>query len=245
MLTVKALSAGYAGTRIIAGLDLDVAPGEIVGLLGRNGAGKTTLVNTLMGILPAMAGAVCIGDCDVTRLRPDLRSRRGLAVVPQGRRVFGSLTVEETIDLARRSGNGWSFERACSSFPRLAERRNTLARNLSGGEQSALSFVRALATGPRYLLLDEPSEGMSPQVLSTLAEVIDDLREDGVGVLLVEQNLPFALDTCDRLLVMSRGAVVDSLTAAAARTDPDAVRRHLLMQTGSQPAQPQPSADAH
>jgi branched-chain amino acid transport system ATP-binding protein len=230
MLEVRSLRSGYGHIEIVRGLDLSVAPGEVVALVGRNGAGKSTLVNSLMGFVPAHGGSVHLEGRELTRAAPHVRSRAGLAVVPQGRRVFGTLTVEQTLDLAGRSG-GWDLDRVAAVFPRLAERRNTRARNLSGGEQSALAMARALATGPRILLLDEPSEGMSPQVLRALSSVIASLRDDGAGVLLVEQNLAFALTVADRVLVMARGHIALTIAGDDARADPDSLSRHLVLQS--------------
>jgi branched-chain amino acid transport system ATP-binding protein len=229
MLEATEVRSGYGHIEIVRGVDLQVQPGQVVSLLGRNGAGKTTLVNTLMGFLPTRAGSITLGGSDATRSRTYRRSARGLALVPQGRRVFGSLTVEETVSLASKPG-GWSMERACEAFPRLAERRSTRAKSLSGGEQSALAMVRALATGPRLLLLDEPSEGMSPHVLRSLTTVIDGLRKEGVGVLLVEQNLGFALAVADRVLVMTRGQISSELSGAEARARPEELSRQLVLQ---------------
>jgi branched-chain amino acid transport system ATP-binding protein len=230
MLQVRELRSGYGSIEIVRGLDLDVAAGEVVALVGRNGAGKSTLVNTLMGLLPARAGSVELAGRDVTKAAAHARNGLGLAVVPQGRRVFGSLTVDQTLSLARRP-RGWDLERVASVFPRLAERRNTRARSLSGGEQSALAMARALATGPTLLLLDEPSEGMSPHVLRALTKVIGELRAEGAGVLLVEQNLSFALTVADRVLVMARGHIDVSVTGDQARADPEALSRHLVLKT--------------
>jgi branched-chain amino acid transport system ATP-binding protein len=231
MLQVRSLRCGYGSIEIVRGLDLDVAAGEVVALVGRNGAGKSTLVNSLMGFNQARQGTIELAGRDVTNAAAHLRSGLGMAVVPQGRRVFGSLTVEQTLSLASRPG-GWDLERAASVFPRLAERRNTRARSLSGGEQSALAMVRALATAPKLLLLDEPSEGMSPHVLRSLSAVIAGLRDDGAGVLLVEQNLSFALTVADRVLVMARGHIDFTVTGDEARADREALSRHLVLQGG-------------
>jgi branched-chain amino acid transport system ATP-binding protein len=229
MLRVEGLRSGYGAIEIVRGLELAVAPGEVVALLGRNGAGKSTLVNTLMGFIPAREGSVQLAGRDVTRAAPHARNAAGLAVVPQGRRVFGSLTVEQTLSLARRP-RGWDPARTAAVFPRLAERRNTRARSLSGGEQSALAMARALATGPSMLLLDEPSEGMSPHVLAALTTVVEALRHEGAGVLLVEQNLPFALAVADRVLVMARGRIEMAATGQDARARPESLSQYLVLQ---------------
>ena len=229
MLRVENLRSGYGAIEIVRGLDLDVSPGEVVALVGRNGAGKTTLVNTLMGFITARKGSLMLAGSDVTRAAPHARNALGLAVVPQGRRVFGSLNVEETLSLARRP-RGWDLERVAAVFPQLAERRTTRARSLSGGEQSALAMARALATGPSMLLLDEPSEGMSPHVLQALTTVIAALRDEGAGVLLVEQNLPFALGMADRVVVMARGLIEVTMAGSDARAHPESLSQHLVLQ---------------
>lgn len=228
MLVGEGIKSGYGPIEIVRGLDLQVRPGEVVSLVGRNGAGKTTLVNTLMGFNRLTAGRIELGGRDISSTKPHVRNQLGLAVVPQGRRVFGSLTVDQTLALARRP-DGWDLERTSTAFPRLAERRNTRACSLSGGEQSALAMARALATGPSLLLLDEPSEGMSPHVLRSLSAVINELRSDGAGVLLVEQNLVFATAVADRVLVMARGHIEVAVDGDEARANPDALSRHLVL----------------
>lgn len=233
MLEVRGLRSGYGPIEILRGVDLDVADGEVVALVGRNGAGKSTLVNTLMGFIPTRGGSVSLAGREITRDAPHVRSKAGLAVVPQGRRAFGSLTVDQTMALAQREG-GWDLDQVATVFPRLADRRNTRARNLSGGEQSALVMARALATGPRTLLLDEPSEGMSPHVLRALSSVIADLRDRDAGVLLVEQNLAFALTVADRVLVVARGHVALSVAGDDARADPESVSQHLVLRAASE-----------
>lgn len=228
-LSASRVVAGYGAVTALDGASIEVRPGEIVGLLGRNGMGKTTLVNTLMGLLPSRAGSVHLGDRDISGLPTHSRSRAGIAIVPQGRRVFGSLTVDETLDLAHRPGRGWTTAEAFVHFPRLGERRSTRARSLSGGEQSLLAVARAMATGPDIVLLDEPSEGLSPGALGSLRDVLDHLRASGLGMLLVEQNLQFALDLVDRVVVMSRGRIVAAATADEVRADADLITRHLAI----------------
>jgi branched-chain amino acid transport system ATP-binding protein len=235
MLRVEGLRSGYGPIEIVRGLDLAVAEGEVVALVGRNGAGKTTLINTVMGLNPARHGSVLLGGRDITAMPAHRRNALGLAVVPQGRRVFGSLTVAQTLALVGRS-RGWDQERIAGVFPRLAERRNIRARSLSGGEQSALAMARALATGPSMLLLDEPSEGMSPHVLRALTSVVRTLASEGAGVLLVEQNLPFALTVADRVLVMARGQIDVAVTGDEARADPEAMSRHLVLGAAAETA---------
>lgn len=230
-LVIEALTAGYGETQILRGVNLTVNAGELVALLGRNGVGKTTLANTVMGLMPAWGGTVRVNGEGVQRLPAHVRARLGLALSPQGRRVFGSLTVDETIALAARNGDGWTHERVYERFARLGERRQTRARSLSGGEQSFLALARALATGPTVLLLDEPSEGLSPMALDVLGEVIGALRAEGIAVLLVEQNLPFALGLADRVAVMERGSVVESIEGDLARAEPTLLTSHLAVAT--------------
>ena len=226
-LSASGLVAGYGAVTALDGAAIEVKPGEIVGLLGRNGMGKTTLVNTLMGLLRSRAGSVHLGEKDISELPAHARSRAGIAIVPQGRRVFGSLSVDETLNLAHRPGRGWTATDAFGHFPRLGERRSTRARNLSGGEQSLLAVARAMATGPDIVLLDEPSEGLSPGALGSLRDVLEQLRASGLGMLLVEQNLQFALDLADRVVVMSRGRIVAVATADEVRADAGLITHHL------------------
>lgn len=227
MLTANDLVAGYGGATVVDRASLDVQAGEIVGMVGRNGVGKTTLVHSLMGLIRPRAGTVTLHGNEITATPPHERCRQGLAIVPQGRRLFASLTVEETLRLAHTSTDGWSAADAYERFPRLGDRRKTRACHLSGGEQSLLAVARAMATGPTVLLLDEPSEGLSPGALRELAVVLESIRGQGLAVLLVEQNLGFVLGLADRLAVMARGRVVATHAAHAAKADPDLITRHL------------------
>jgi branched-chain amino acid transport system ATP-binding protein len=232
MLEIRGLVAGYGPTTVLHGVDLAVHPGEIMAVVGRNGAGKTTLVNAAMGLLPIRHGRVAIGDRDVTRLSSYRRSREGLAIVPQGRRVFGSLTVDETLQLASRGnapGGRWVAEQLGRYFPELVERGKTYARNLSGGEQSMLAVSRAVATGPRFVMLDEPSEGLSPDPLKRLGLVLAQLRREGVGVLLVEQNLEFVRETANNVSIIRRGELVATVEAAQFREDIGVLTSHLAV----------------
>lgn len=177
-------------------------------LVGRNGVGKTTLVNAIAGLVPAQSGQIEFAGTELTRLPATARRGLGIGLVPQGRRVFRNLTVDEHLTLVPRSaGNPFTREWIYETFPRLCERRTSMASNLSGGEQSMLAIGRALTIDPRLLVMDEPTEGLAPLLVETVRQVIDRLREQELTVLLVEQNLHFALSLADRVAVMERGAI--------------------------------------
>lgn len=227
-LRIDSLHAGYGPVRVLHGLSLDLPPGSVTAILGPNGVGKTTLVDAVMGLLPASAGRVLVGSVDLLRLPASARRRHGLALVPQGRRVFRSLSVEEHLGLVRRSDSGpFSRDRIFDTFPRLAERRHTPARHLSGGEQSMLAIARALSADPRILLLDEPTEGLAPLLVERVRGVVEQLRQLGLTVLLVEQNLGFALAVADRVAVMHRGTI-DTVAESAAFSDVEALANLVL-----------------
>lgn len=208
LLSVEDLHVYYGMSHVLQGTTLDVLPGRVTALVGRNGVGKTTLVNAVMGLIPVEAGSMRYRHSELTTLPATRRRSLGIALAPQGRRVFRSLTVEEHLDLAPRSKDSaftreWVFE----TFPRLAERRKSLASNLSGGEQSMLAIGRALTLSPQLLIMDEPAEGLAPLLVETVRHVVDQLRERQMTVLLVEQNLQFALDVASDIAVMHRGQI--------------------------------------
>lgn len=217
-LEVIDLHAGYGEAAVLHGVSLAVAGGTIGVVLGRNGVGKTTLIRALMGLNPVRRGSVRLGEQDITRRAPEARARLGLGLVPQGRRLFRSLTVREHLMVGARAPGpgteGWTMERVLALFPRLAERMDHRGGMLSGGEQAMVAIARALVGNPRVLLLDEPTEGLSPLLVRDVADTLGVLREEGVGVLLVEQNLGLALRVADRIHVMRKGRIVHSGTAA-------------------------------
>jgi branched-chain amino acid transport system ATP-binding protein len=219
LLTVSDLQVYYGMSHVLHGAALDVPRGQVTALVGRNGVGKTTLVNAIAGLVPVQSGIMLLGDTDLTRLPASARRGLGVGLVPQGRRIFRNLTVEEHLELAPKSA-GNPFDRAWiyETFPRLEERRTSMASNLSGGEQSMLAISRALTIGPRLLIMDEPTEGLAPLLVETVRQVIERLREQQLTVLLVEQNLHFALDVADRVAVMDRGSI-EHLFARAEITD--------------------------
>jgi len=207
-LDVSGLNAHYGQSHVLHGVDLQVTDGAVMGLVGRNGVGKTTFANTVMGIVPATGGAVRVFGEDVTVLPTHKLARMGVRVVPQGRRLFPSVTVREHLAIAMQDTSGkrpleWAYER----FPALRERSASLARTLSGGEQSQLAIARAVMAEPKLILMDEPTEGLAPLTVAEVGRLIRLLREEGTSVLLIEQNLRFALDSCDEVAVMSRGRI--------------------------------------
>jgi branched-chain amino acid transport system ATP-binding protein len=225
-LEVRGLVSGYDRGTVLHGVDLDLAAGAVLGLLGRNGAGKSTLVMTLAGIVPASAGSVRLAGRQLAGRRPDQIARAGVGLVPQGRRVWATLTVAEHLTLAARPG-AWTVDAVLDLLPRLAERRRHLAGQLSGGEQQMLAVARALLTNPRLVLLDEPSEGLAPAVVDQIAGVVATLRDEGVAVLLVEQDLHLAFAVAGEIAVMEKGALVHRVPTPEFRRDPATAHRLL------------------
>lgn len=209
MLEVEDVQAYYGTAHILDGTNLTVNDGEVLGLLGRNGMGKTTLVRAIAGIDPPQqhSGKISWQGEDITNMESYQIARRGIGYVPQGRHIFGSLTVVENLEVvARPVSNGsaeeWNTERVFGFFPRLAERKDSFARTLSGGEQQMLAIGRALMTNPTLLLMDEPSEGLAPIILGVIRDTLESVKGPNLSILLVEQNLGLALALSDRLLLM-------------------------------------------
>jgi branched-chain amino acid transport system ATP-binding protein len=213
MLDVADVHTYYGDSYVLQGVSLSVGRGEVVGLLGRNGMGKTTLIRSIVGFTPPRRGRVVFKDQDITGWPSNRVIGLGLGLVPQGRRVFPSLTVTENLQVAVRSNSGpWSVKRAMELFPRLRERQENRAGKLSGGEQQMLAIARALMTNPDLLLMDEPTEGLAPLLVREVGRVIEALKSEGLSILLVEQNLALALRLSDRVHVLSRGRIVHSST---------------------------------
>ncbi len=229
MLEVHDLHAAYGESLIVQGASLRVRRGQVAAVLGRNGVGKTTLVRAIAGLTPARQGAVVLKGEDVTRLAAHEIARRGVGLVPQGRRVFVSLDVGEHLLVGRRpgSGHGWDVARVLTLFPRLAERLHHRGSKLSGGEQGMLACGRALVGNPDVLLMDEPSEGLAPLLVRELGRIVLDLKTQGVAVLLVEQNLTFALRVADYVYLMSKGRIVHECSPEELRRSPDVKARWL------------------
>jgi branched-chain amino acid transport system ATP-binding protein len=223
-LEAEGLQTFYSKSHILHGVGLDVGEGEIVTLLGRNGAGKTTTLRSLMGLTPPRAGSVKVFGAEVARLPTFRIAARGVGYVPEGRRIFPNLTVEENLKVPLVRAGPWSIERIYGLFPRLAERRTNRGRQLSGGEQEMLAIARALLLNPRLLLLDEPSQGLAPLIVKEVFRVIAAMREEGISVLLVEQNVRVSLAIADRAYVLDEGKVVYSGPAAELASDEDRVR---------------------
>jgi branched-chain amino acid transport system ATP-binding protein len=227
VLEVDDIHTYYGVSHVLQGLSLRVGEGEVLGILGRNGMGKTTLIRSIIGFTPPRRGAVRLRGDDITRWPPYRMVAAGLALVPQGRRVFSSLSVRENLDVAHRAGGRWTRERVEGLFPRLAERARSRAGSLSGGEQQMLAIGRALMTDPRLLLLDEPTEGLAPLLVREVGRVIGELRRAGLSILLVEQNLPLALAVADRVHILSRGQIVHSARPDELAADEPVKSRYL------------------
>jgi branched-chain amino acid transport system ATP-binding protein len=209
MLRVEGMHTYYGHGHILQGVDLEVPPGRIAAVLGRNGVGKTTTMRSIVGLAPPREGRVLIGVTDVTGWPPHRIVRQGVGYVPEGRLIFSDLTVVENIRVAERvPAKHWSLERLFALFPSLAERRRSKGSQLSGGEQQMLAVARALVTDPQVMLLDEPSQGLAPLVVEELTRLIARLRDEGVSLLLVEQNLRLAEAVADVVYVMVKGQMV-------------------------------------
>jgi urea transport system ATP-binding protein len=229
MLAVEGLDVAYGAIPVLRQVDLRVPPGGVVCLMGRNGVGKTTLLKAIMGLVPARTGRVRLDGADVTRWSPDVRVRAGIGYVPQGREIFPHLTVAENLEVARLGARrAVDAERALDLFPKL---RGILGRKggvLSGGEQQMLAIGRALLTGPRLLVLDEPTEGIQPSIVLEIEAALRRIRESlGVAILLVEQYLDFARRLADTYVVMAKGEIV--ARGEALDLEPETLRRHLAI----------------
>jgi urea transport system ATP-binding protein len=211
MLTISNLNQYYGGSHILRDLTFDVPDGKVTCLLGRNGVGKTTLLRTLMGVLPAKTGSVKFGDLDLTRAKSEDRARAGIGFVPQGREIFARLTVGENLEmgLATKDGKARVPERIFEMFPVLKQMMGRRGGDLSGGQQQQLAIGRALAMGPKLLILDEPTEGIQPSIIKDIERVIRSLAATGeMAILLVEQYYDFAQSLADQYLVMERGEII-------------------------------------
>jgi branched-chain amino acid transport system ATP-binding protein len=227
ILQVEDIHTYYGDAYVLQGLSLELAEGQILGLLGRNGVGKTTLVNSIVGFNRPRRGRIVFKGADISRLSSFETIRRGMGLVPQGRRVFPSLSVEENLKVAQGGGRGWTLERVYELFPRLEERRRQRAKTLSGGEQQMLAIARGLMTNPDCLIMDEPSEGLAPIIIQSVWQVVAKLKEQGLSILLVEQNAALALQLVDYVHVMSKGRVVYSGTPRELWADDGVKSRYL------------------
>ena len=223
-LEAEGVDAYYGKSHILHGVSLEVREGEIVALLGRNGAGKTTTLRSLMGLTPARRGEVRILGRTTTRWPPYRIAALGVGYVPEGRRIFSPLTVEENLKVPLERSGPWSMERVFRLFPRLEERKYSKGRQLSGGEQEMLAIARALILNPKLLLLDEPSQGLAPLIVREVFDVVVAARREGLSILLVEQNVRAAVEIADRAYVLDDGAIVHAGEAGDLAKDEDRMR---------------------
>jgi branched-chain amino acid transport system ATP-binding protein len=231
MLAVEGLRAGYGETTVLEGVSLDVAEGEVVTLVGRNGVGKTTTLRAIMGAIEPRGGSVRFRGEEITGQSPEETVRAGIGIVPEERRVFPGLTVEENLRLGTYGGgespHRRSIEEVLAAFEQLDERRSAEGRHLSGGEQQMLAIARALVAGADLLLLDEPTEGLAPMIVQRVVDLVREINDDGITILLVEQNVATALNLADRAYVLDQGQVVYEGRAADLAADQAVIDRHL------------------
>jgi branched-chain amino acid transport system ATP-binding protein len=231
-LAIAGIDTYYGDSHVLHGVSFSLQPGRLLGLLGRNGAGKTTCMSTIMGFIPPRRGEISLYGEAVAGLAPDVIARKGICLVPQGRRMFRTLTVRENLMVAAQSRkNGgtakWSLDRVFQLFPRLSERHAQVAGSLSGGEQQMLAIGRALMGNPRVLLMDEPSEGLAPQLVAEVGRTIAQLKSEGQSIVLVEQNIKLTLDLADDIVIINTGRVVFRGSADQIKLDDAIVSQHL------------------
>ena len=231
-LALQSIDVFYGESHVLHGVSLALRPGRLLALLGRNGAGKSTCMSAIIGFVPPRSGEILLYGEPIARRAPEDIARLGVGLVPQGRRVFASLSVEENLAVAARaphaaSAKSWNVERAYAAFPRLGERRRQLAGLLSGGEQQMLAIARALVSNPRVLLLDEPSEGLAPLIVHEVGETLLALKAEGQSILLVEQNTTLALRVADDVAILNTGRIVYDGSAADLEGKPDVLQQNL------------------
>ena len=228
-LRLEGVNTFYGESHVLHDLSLRLAEGTLLALLGRNGAGKTTAMHSIMGFQPSRSGVIELFGQPLAGAAPEAIARRGVALVPQGRRIFRSLSVQENLAVARRRGISprFDYDLLFEWFPRLKERRKQPAGSLSGGEQQMLAIARALLTDPRVLLLDEPSEGLAPQIVEEVGVILGRLKAAGLSIILVEQNTKLALGIADEVAMLNTGRLVFRGTVAEATADPNLMTQHL------------------
>ena len=231
-LALDAIDAFYGDSHVLHGVSFRLGAGRLLGLLGRNGSGKSTSMNVAVGLLSPRRGRVSVFDAEVTGRAPEAIAAQGVALVPQGRRVFRSLSVQENLAVAARKPHGglprlWTLETVYGIFPRLRERHRQMAGSLSGGEQQMLAIARALMSNPRVLLMDEPSEGLAPQIVAEVMATIRQLKAQGLSIVLVEQNAKLVFDVADDIVILNSGRVVIDGEAERLKHDGLDLRQHL------------------
>jgi branched-chain amino acid transport system ATP-binding protein len=233
LVRLEGLHTYYGKSHILHGVSLEVAPGEVVGLLGRNGVGKSTTLKTIMGLVLPSQGQILLEGATITGVAPHKLARMGIGYVPEDRRIFRLLTVMENLrtGLDRQGITEGKrkalLDKAFTYFPRLAERRSQPGGTLSGGEQQMLAIARAMMLEPKIILLDEPTEGLMPRMVSQIREIIDVLHKEGVAILLVEQNVPLTLEASQRIYIMEKGAVRHTCAASAIKVDDPLIKQYL------------------
>jgi len=230
-LSLSGIDALYGESHVLHRVSFNLNAGRVLALLGRNGAGKTTCMSAIIGFLPPRAGEVRLFGESIGRLSPEAISRKGVGFVPQGRRIFPSLTVQENLTVSRQKRKGvamaWTLERVIDLFPRLKDRLQQLAGSLSGGEQQMLAIGRALMGNPRVLLMDEPSEGLAPLIVAEVGRTLLRLKQEGQSILLVEQNIKLALELADEVVILNTGRIAFNGSAGQVRDDQALITQHL------------------
>ena len=233
LLAVHGLHAHYGKSHILHGVDFQVNAAEVVSLLGRNGSGRSTTLKAIMGLVPPTSGSIVLNGRDLAGQRPYTVCRAGIAYVPEEREVFANLTVDENLRMGEQAGSAgtarWTVAQMFDYFPRLKERRRTMAGSLSGGEQQMLTICRSLLGNPQVILVDEPTEGLAPKIVTVVADCIRDIHRRGVSVVLVEQKLAIALKVSQRVAVMGHGRIVFEGTPEQLRSSPDLLKVWLAV----------------
>ncbi len=231
MLEVSDIHSFYDKSHVLMGVSLEVRDGELVTLLGRNGAGKTTTLKSIMGVVPPRSGRISFAGTEMTKMKSFQIARRGLCLVPEQRDIFSILTVEENLQIAKNKNSPWGIPDVYKLFPKLNERRQNPGNNLSGGEQQMLAIARALVNGPKLLILDEPTEGLAPVIVQEIVAILKDIKNTGIPVLLVEQNINVCEKLADRHYVLEQGRVVYSGTQEEFAANKAVKDRYLALQT--------------
>ncbi|CAM5762077.1 ABC transporter ATP-binding protein [Labrys miyagiensis] len=228
MLEIRNLDAYYGESHILQGVNLMVEPGEVVTLIGRNGAGKSTLLKSIMGDIPRRTGSIAFNGTEIISLPPERICKMRIGFVPEDRGIFSTLSVHENLTIGRpNGGTAWPLERIYEHFPVLRNRRTQKASSLSGGEQQMLAIARPLYMGASFLLLDEPTEGLAPVIVEAIGAIIKDIKAEGLTILLVEQNLQFAMDLADRYYMIENGKVIREMSNRQVSEDEQTLLEHL------------------